>query len=204
MIKIRQLLLLLSVVFCALIGNSSSLWAQTAYDLTNAAFFASISRTLPYATGFIRHPELVQPLFDVIASGSLEDVAEILNQGASIKSKINQGQTVMDAVLERNLNNPSDPEVMRIAEFLLEKGADVDSLRIIDTPLLKAIQQDNYELVKLLLEHGATLNVTDSQSGIALPFIIDQIQNAAIRDLLINALQQAYDRYCVQDCPEPA
>jgi len=62
-----------------------------------------------------------------------------------------------------------------IVEFLLNHGADVDSLSpsTNDTPLLSAVFRDHLSVAKLLIAHGASLNAKDIDGDTALHLAVE-------------------------------
>ena len=92
--------------------------------------------------------------------------------------KVNEWNTKLDVVSRTYstlMNAVAYPDIVKI---LLERGVDLDrreswsepgeSLRIGDTALLIAIGNHNSESVKLLIDHGATLNLTSGKGETAL------------------------------------
>ncbi|MBX9830330.1 ankyrin repeat domain-containing protein [Candidatus Babeliales bacterium] len=77
----------------------------------------------------------------------------LLEYGAEIEKRCSAGQTpLFVAVKHRNV---------AAAQFLLEKGAEVNTRSKWLSPLLVAVKNDDEEMVKLLLEWGASLKVWD-------------------------------------------
>ena len=93
----------------------------------------------------------LQDLFDVIGTGSYEDVKLLLEKGMDISQTNYHGDTaLMWAALGGNLE---------IVKLLLEKGADVSHKNTYgDTALIWVARSGHLEIVKLLLENGADVS----------------------------------------------
>ena len=101
------------------------------------------------------------PLFFAVSRGSEGDpddlkVAEmLLAKGADVKAATKENYTALYLVA----NSPADHK--DIAELLLAKGAEIDTQikPQLMTPLHTAMEKDNVEIVKFLLDKGADLNI---------------------------------------------
>lgn len=85
--------------------------------------------------------------------GNLEAVKELLDNGADIEKKDRDGSTpLMLASYYGNID---------IVELLLSKGANCNSknIKLNKTALHGAVERENFEIVKLLIDHGAQVNV---------------------------------------------
>ena len=74
---------------------------------------------------------------------------------------------------------------VKIAEYLLSKGANVNTQRVSDgyTPLMIALSERNQELVKIFLEKGADVNSVNVNAKSVLDFAITE-KNTEIIELL--------------------
>lgn len=101
------------------------------------------------------HAEIV----DVALSGDLLRLDELIRRGADINAQNEDGETVLSGVVSELANWDRNPECYRIVSALLERGADP---RIHDkegcSPLIPAMLTMDTELLRLLLEAGATPN----------------------------------------------
>ncbi len=108
------------------------------------------------------HPDLIQvttsegdtPLH--FAAEKSEDLTKfLLDNGADVNSKNKYGETPLFEVVDQ-----------KIAEMLLAKGAEINKEgRDGETPLFNAVYRGNKELVKILLDHGAQVNVQKKNNG---------------------------------------
>lgn len=114
--------------------------------------------------------EYITPLGLAAQSGVLNMVAWLLNHGAQVNRADAQGRTPL--YLTQNL---------KVAELLLEKGADPNQRDSSGVPLLNlAINSQNFAMVELLLKKGARPRDYD-------PSLFFQSQDIGILYLLIEA-----------------
>lgn len=101
------------------------------------------------------------PLHVAAYNADLEAVRAILSVGQDLHVKDNDGHTALYWCCFRGLVGDQLP----VAATLLDAGADPDAMPNGDvhTPLTAAIQSGNVELVRLLLERGASPNFQTSQ-----------------------------------------
>jgi hypothetical protein len=73
-------------------------------------------------------------------------------------------------------------------ETLLKKGASPDSFGVdfVDTALTYAIKEQNIEIINLLIEYGANLEIRNSDGKTAMD-IATEINNEEILEILLNA-----------------
>ena len=104
-------------------------------------------------------------------NGHLNIVKYLVEHGADINSKKDNGGTVlMEASCGRG-----DLENLKVIKYLVEeKGMDIN---VKDnegwTTLMYAINKENWEIVKYLIEHGADVNAKDKNGNTALILAID-------------------------------
>jgi hypothetical protein len=92
--------------------------------------------------------------------GSAEDVKVLLAKGANPNARTRQGETALNVAMERN-----DGESERMAEALVEKGADMDTPDKDGTPpLIIAVKYKLTGVVKLMLAKGANYH-TNAADG---------------------------------------
>lgn len=130
--------------------------------------------------------DINKQLFDAVANDNLAAVRRLLAKGADVNAKNNDGETpVNDAIgngyedivklfLENgaalNTGGIHDPLYQAafnlntdIVGLLLKHGAKFNAVIVNGQPLLTyAVQQDRYDMVKLLLANGADVNVKGS------------------------------------------
>lgn len=118
------------------------------------------------------------PLHDAVREGNLEQVRELIGQGADIDDRGRNGETpLIQAILEGHAD---------VAELLIEQGADVmvRNERGL-TPLHAAAYSGSPEVARLLLDHGAELEDRANVSG-ATPLMLAAEENrVVVAELLI-------------------
>ncbi len=111
-------------------------------------------------TAITAQPEYNLPVFTYINDGDIESLAEFLSN-----HDINDTYGLDDINL---LTYSILTEQDKIAEFLLEKGADINQKYLGSPPLITAVLQNNLKIIRLLKNAGADLNATDSKGSSAL------------------------------------
>ncbi len=111
-------------------------------------------------------------------AGNFELVKMLIDAGAKVNAKDKYGRTPIILVGENysdNLDEDEDEggenEFIKIVNLLISKGADVnvrDKDENSETLLMKACDDDNLELVKILLEAGANPNLKDDDGETAM------------------------------------
>ncbi len=90
-------------------------------------------------------------LFYVVQFDNLDLLKRMVENGADINVTDPDGMTVINQAAHYN--------AARTAEYLLDNGASIDHAdKWIGTPLTIACLKQNYQIVKLLLEHGVDVN----------------------------------------------
>lgn len=107
-----------------------------------------IASLLPLVLNGIDSP----PLHLAVRNGQIDSAAELINSGAEIEAKDDQGNTALhNAVRRRNAS---------LVTLLLKSGANASAINELgETPLHVAYGK---EIITLLLEHGANLNAQDN------------------------------------------
>lgn len=95
--------------------------------------------------------ETGSPLFWAARQGNLEAVRTLLAGGADVKYTGSDGGTVLHATL-------GDGNDVRIAELLLDKGADLEARKNGMTPLMEAAMFGRVDWVRLFLQRQARVN----------------------------------------------
>jgi ankyrin repeat protein len=99
------------------------------------------------------------------AMNSMEMVELLLANGADIKARSDNGSGVMTNCVMGIIRGSVTIE---LAEFLLEKGAEIDELNTSEyyggyTPLFWAVDDNNKELVSFLVKNGANVNAISNK-----------------------------------------
>lgn len=103
----------------------------------------------------------------ILACGCSEEIAkQLINKGADIKAVSDRGMGVFTQCTGIGLSR--EVVTYEFAEFLLEKGADIDETNTTDyyggyTPLFWAVVSNEAKLVDFLLKHGANVNLKSSK-----------------------------------------
>lgn len=118
---------------------------------------------------------------DAVQSGNIREVDTLLEEGRiGINDRLGQGRTPLFLAAEANQ--------VRMAEFLLGKGADPDIRDSSgDTALVKAAQLGNHEIVKLLLKAGSDPSARGAEGMTALMHYAGRSGGMSIIELLIES-----------------
>lgn len=96
-------------------------------------------------------------LHKAVIQSDLDKVKKIVSAGANLEAKDKNGETALFYALDRNQVN--------IARFLIQKKADVNVSNIHGRHLIHpAIKNNQYDLIKLMLDHGLKPNFDGSGS----------------------------------------
>jgi ankyrin repeat protein len=97
------------------------------------------------------------PLHLAAMAGQLEAASALVEGGADVNSRDGGGRTPLHRVLASAHSHVSD-----IAIFFIDRGADVNSLdNERETPLMAAVREGYTEVVRRLLEKGASTDIRD-------------------------------------------
>jgi len=109
-------------------------------------------------------PATAAPLHDAAKEGNLQQVVKLIEEGEDINAKDNYGGTALHLAV---IYSHKD-----VVELLIAKGADVCANVNGVTPLHYATEtinlkegNDNYEIVKLLITHGADVDIKENSFG---------------------------------------
>lgn len=105
--------------------------------------------------------ETGSPLAWAARQANLEAVRTLLARGANVKYQGSDGGTALHATL-------GDRNDVRIAELLLDKGADLEARKSGMTPLLMASLFGRTEWVRLFIQRGAQVNAKNASGQTAL------------------------------------
>lgn len=124
----------------------------------------------------------------VMRCSCVKTIRFLVNAGADVNTKDSSGCTPLMLMC----SNTSKVEVMyAAAEYLLECGADANALCDNgSTPLICATDKSQYELVRILLQNGAKIDVLDNKKRSALSSAIsnnasDKSGNNTLATLLV-------------------
>ena len=116
-----------------------------------------------------------------------EVINVLINAGAKINLKDNFGDTALMYVANSELENP---EVLKTIKNLLRAGAksSINAKENEDgkTALMYAASQGNIEIVKLLINAGANINVKDNYGNT----VFDYASNEVIKKVIQNAMKK--------------
>ena len=116
-------------------------------------------------------------LIDAAMDGNFEKVKLLIEKGADIDAKDNDGVTALMYV--------SRAGDLEIAKYLVENGTDINA-KDSDwgyTALIYAAEHGNLEIVKYLVEKGANVNIKDNHGRTAL----DLAETEEIKEVLRKA-----------------
>jgi len=85
-------------------------------------------------------------------NGRSDIVQLLLDNGADIESENLRGMTIIETICNAGIYSDTKK---RIADILLNNGADVNHVSEHSTPLIEACISNDFELVSMLLNHGA-------------------------------------------------
>ncbi|MDH3445532.1 MAG: ankyrin repeat domain-containing protein, partial [Deltaproteobacteria bacterium] len=118
----------------------------------------------------------------------------LLNSGAKVNGKNNDGRTPLFEALYRYNRYPPDNKSAPIVNILLIGGADVNAKDSQGkTPLMIAANFRSARIVKILLDAGARITDKDDSGKTALSYVAHNVQegHAGDYDDIIRALQEA-------------
>lgn len=131
-------------------------------------FFAFLLAMMVSLTASAEGGVLESQLRDAAANGHVDQVRNLLNQGANREARDKQGRTPL--LLATHGNRIEAARVLiEAARVLIEAGADVNAKdNIDDSPYLYAGARGFNQILRLTLNHGADLKSTNRYGGTAL------------------------------------
>lgn len=134
--------------------------------------------------------EDVRKVHNAIESGDIETVKEMISSGAV---DVNEFDSISSF-----LHTAATFNQIEIAKFLIEKGIDVNMLNHTGlTALSRAVRKGNFEMVKLLCESGAKLDVSTSENNPL--FFAGSCHQKAIAQYLVDQGIDIYATYHIGD-----
>lgn len=122
-------------------------------------------------------------LLESAKRGNLEKVKECLANGANIESIDENGNTAfMWACFGDYFREESN--YLSVAKFLFENGANINASNGSSTALHVAIQEDNREIAKFLIDNGIKLEVRDYEGKTPLVLAADFGQVEILRHII--------------------
>ena len=123
----------------------------------------------------------------ILACGCSEEIAkQLIEKGADVHAVTDRGMGAFTQCTGIGLSR--GVVSYEFAEFLLEKGADIDETNTTDyyggyTPLLWAVESNEEKLVSFLVKHGANVNAKSNMGKTALSIASDA-GNTSIVEIL--------------------
>ena len=125
-------------------------------QITIVLFWFFIGLTAPLLA--LAESALNESLIYHVYFGKAEDVKRLLYKGANANARDEHQWSALSIATDR-----SDGQAFPIAKLLVEAGANVNVMIDGQYPIITAIHNNNAELVKLLILHGANIDVSDDK-----------------------------------------
>lgn len=121
--------------------------------------------------------EKLNPIEGPIEKGNTTDIEDaiIQNSLAAVKYYYKQNPNCIQKDLENNLTPlllASQKGYIDIIEFLVIKGADIDTVKKENSPLIEATKNGHSSILEFLLDFGANVNFQDCLLNTALHYAI--------------------------------
>ncbi len=121
-------------------------------------------------------------------------ISQLVSEGININAQDSQGKTALMMSLVPNFKNDNvlnllnthlENDDMKITNFLLEKGADVNIQNARgDTSLIFATELGNIDAMKLLIDKGADVNITNNKNENALFYTPNNEVHAVVMEMM--------------------
>jgi ankyrin repeat protein len=181
-----------------ILGCITAAMAAEIHDAVRGGDTATVARLLKKDAKLVNLADEklgATPLYHAVDVGNLEIVRVLLNAGAKVNAKADDGMTPMlraaaivspVKALEYLLEQGADPEVSalgfrplhlavkwgnaQVVKALIAHKADVNAAQVpaVDPPLHVAVFGGNMEIIRLLLDHGAKVNALGRNGSTAL------------------------------------
>ena len=104
-----------------------------------------------------------------MCNGSLKVVKCLIENGANINIRDNNGQTP--------LYHAADEDKFEIVKYLIDFGAWIDLKNTVNnyTPLHAAVEEGHQNVVKFLIENGANVNICNKDFQSPLHFAVESV-----------------------------
>jgi ankyrin repeat protein len=135
-------------------------------EIVEALLDAGVDPDLP-DTG-LRGVDYWTPLMQASNSGYPDICKLLIERGAKVNASNEEGWTPLILATKKNIKSlgaidmktyPTPMDKLETAKLLLNNGANLNNVTKLGTPLLSAVQQNFIEMVKLLVERGADVNL---------------------------------------------
>lgn len=115
-------------------------------------------------------PTKLTPLHLAVAVKDIKLAEILISKGADVNARDDTGHTPLNVATVSNVNSTE------MVELLLKHKADPNSNSKLRSPLMSACSNGNGEMVKLLVENGADVNLSDGDKDTPLMYSIDDIE----------------------------
>jgi len=117
-------------------------------------------------------------LFDACYKHSFDIAKNLINEGADVNARIEDGSTPLIEICATDYN-------LELAQYLIKHGADLNTINSLNvSPLLEACKSNAVKLVKLLLNSGANPHLHDKDFN-SLLIIATEFSSVEIVKLLL-------------------
>lgn len=104
-------------------------------------------------------------IHDLARNGDLDEVKKYISTSPEAVNQISeQGFSPLLLAVYYNHN--------KVAQYLIEQGAEVDEDSAMGSPLMASVVKDNIELARLLLAEGANVNAVDANGTTSLIYAV--------------------------------
>ena len=125
----------------------------------------------------------VTPLHSAALYGDFEMVQELLEYGMDVNAQTNIGNTPLNYAFQFQYGHPDDS---RVARLLIERGADPNTQGYMGlTPLHRTLGSGRIEVTRVLIEHGASVEVKNDEGESPLDVVTSEEQSDEIMKLLL-------------------
>jgi ankyrin repeat protein len=120
-----------------------------------------------------------QDVFQIARNGTVAEMKALSDKNPKVINEVSpEGYTPL--ILAVYNNN------VEVAEFLIEKGADVNGNSKMGTPLMAAVVKNNQKCVEILLKNKADVSISDANGSTALHYAVMFKQEILIKLLIEN------------------
>jgi len=156
--------------------------ARTASGLKRTLVIVSVFFAVIFGAGFViqvLEANKTTPLHEAVRSGNIEDVKNLVDQGADLESRDFWGKAPVHLAVQ---NDQID-----VLKYLLDHGASINARGMRgDSPLQEAVENDSMELVSYLIENGADISQGNEHGDTPLHEAA-RTGNTAIAEMLVKA-----------------